>query len=325
MIEPRPPFDRELDLVIATMPVEAPTSYDPEELRLRRERIRQTWPSLESLIAGRDIEHVEMNARGVSDGADLRFSILRPRVRRPHSDCMYSIHGGGLTRGDRFTWTVHAPHWVTKFGLTLISVEYRLAPDHPHPAPVDDCLRGLSWVVDNADALDIDPRRILLGGASAGGGLAAATALLARDFGGPSLLGLMLKSPMLDDRNATISSRQFSATPGWNRELNVWAWRAMLGDAVGGSDVSPYAAPARAQDLSRLPTTFIDVGSAEVFRDEAVEFASRIWAAGGEAELHVWPGGFHGFEEWAPSSALTTDAREASDRWIGRALESGAQ
>jgi acetyl esterase/lipase len=174
--------------------------------------------------------------------------------------------------------------------------------------------------VAHAAELGVDPARVIVGGASAGGGLAAAVALLARDRGAPALLGQLLLCPMLDDRNETPSSWQMAGQGIWDRAANEVGWTALLGDARGGPDVSPYAAPARATDLSGLPPAFIDVGSAETFRDEDVAYASRIWQAGGSAELHVWPGGFHGFAGAVPQAAVSRAAVAAQRDWLGRLL-----
>jgi acetyl esterase/lipase len=221
----------------------------------------------------------------------------------------------GTNRGQGATDVLEA---AAELGLAVVSVEYRLAPENPHPAPVEDCYAGLLWTVEHADELGIDPGRIVVSGASAGGGLAAATALLARDRGGPVLLGQLLLCPMLDDRNDSYSARQMAGLGIWDRGFNQFGWTSLLGEAQGGPDVSPYAAPARATDLSGLPPAFIDVGSAETFRDEAVEYASRIWRAGGVAELHVWPGGFHGFVLMAPQAALSQTAKAAIGPWLRR-------
>jgi acetyl esterase/lipase len=210
-------------------------------------------------------------------------------------------------------------------GLAVVSVEYRLAPDHPHPAPVEDCYAGLRWTAEHAGELGLDPARIIVAGASAGGGLAAALALLARDRGGPALAGQLLMCPMLDDRNDTPSCHQMTGVGVWDRTSNHTSWSALLGEARGGPEVSPYAAPARASDLSGLPPAFIDVGSAETFRDEDVAYAGRIWQAGGRAELHVWPGGFHGFDMLAPRAKLSRDARAARVRWLRRLLRTGEE
>jgi acetyl esterase/lipase len=222
--------------------------------------------------------------------------------------------------GDRHTGAQLFPMLVERYGATVVSVEYRLAPEHPHPAPVEDCYAGLRWVAGHAAELGVDPGRILIAGGSAGGGLAAAVALMARDRGGPALVGQLLLCPMLDDRDATVSARQYDTPEAiWNRADNVFGWAALLGDARGGPDVSPYAAPARATDLSGLPPAFIDSGSAEVFRDEAVDYASRIWAAGGQAELHVYAGGFHGFG-MAAHTGVARAEQAAMESWLGRML-----
>jgi acetyl esterase/lipase len=161
---------------------------------------------------------------------------------------------------------------------------------------------------------------MVIEGISAGGGLAAAVALLARDRGGPGLAGQMLLCPMLDDHNDTPSARQMVGAGAWDRVANGTAWQAYLGDAAGGPNVPEYAAAARATELAGLPPAFIDVGSAETFRDEAVAYATRLWLDGGAAELHVWPGGFHGFDYLVPEAAVAIDAREARRRWLTRVL-----
>ena len=178
------------------------------------------------------------------------------------------------------------------------------------------------WTAENAREIGVDPARIVVAGGSAGGGLTAALALLARDRGGPAVFGQMLLCPMLDDRNDSCSARQMAGHGVWDRTANETAWGALLGDARGGPDVPPYAAPARASDLSGLPPAFLDVGSAETFRDEVVDYASRIWRAGGVAELHVWPGGFHGFDAFAPHTVLARTARAARIAWLRRLLAS---
>ncbi len=205
-------------------------------------------------------------------------------------------------------------------GAAVVSVEYRLAPETPHPGPVEDCFAAVSWVAAHADQYGMDPDQIVIIGGSAGGGLAAAVGLLARDRGAPSLAGQLLMCPMLDDRNDSASVVQMAPTRMWNRAANEVGWTALLGTARGGPDVSPYAAPARADDLSGLAPTFIDVGSADSFRDEDVDYARRIWAAGGDAELHVWPGGFHGFDGIAPQAALSKAAIAARMNWLQRLL-----
>jgi acetyl esterase/lipase len=225
-----------------------------------------------------------------------------------------------MIMGDNLTGITAMLDLAERFTLAVVSVEYRLAPETPHPGPVEDCYAGLAWTAKNAAELGIDPARIIVGGGSAGGGLSAATALLARDRGGPALAGQLLLCPMLDDRNDTPSAIQMAGLGVWDRSANEVGWTALLGDARGGPDVSPYAAPARATDLTGLPPTFVDVGSADSFRDEDVAYATRIWQAGGVAELHVWPGGYHGFDGMAPHAAMSKAAVAARANWLGRLL-----
>jgi acetyl esterase/lipase len=229
-----------------------------------------------------------------------------------------------MIMGDNRTGIAGMLDLVEKFGLIVVSVEYRLAPEWPYPAAIDDCYAGLVWTAAHGEELGIDTERLLIAGASAGGGLAAAAALMARDLGGPPLIGQVLMCPMLDDRNETPSSYELDGEGIWDRVSNLTGWTALLGDKRGGPDVSPYAAPARATDLSGLASAFIDVGSVETFRDEDVDYATRIWRAGGEAELHVWPGGFHGFEMMAPDATLSRAARAARIGWIERLLKATA-
>lgn len=205
-------------------------------------------------------------------------------------------------------------------GAVVVSVDYRLAPETPHPGPVEDCYAGLCWLARHGSEIEADARRIVVAGESAGGGLAAALVLLSRDRGGPRPAGQLLSCPMLDDRNDRPSVLQMAGVDTWDRARNEVGWTALLGPARGTPDVSAYAAPSRAEDLTGLPPTFLDVGSAETFRDEVVDYASRIWQAGGRAELHVWPGGFHGFDVLAPHAAISQQARAARLSWLRRVL-----
>ncbi|MFI6622168.1 alpha/beta hydrolase [Streptomyces sp. NPDC050528] len=255
---------------------------------------------------------------GPPGAPDVELLICLPTSTPAPYGAVYRIHGGGMIGGDRYLNMPMYTGIAEELGLAVISVEYLLAPEHPHPAPVEDCYAGLAWTVKNAAELGIDPDRIVVAGESAGANLAAATVLLVRDRGELTLFGQVLLGPMLDDRDGSCSARQMAEAGLGDTGVIDLCWTAFLGTARGGPEVSPYAAPARAVELSGLPPTFIDTGSAEIFRDEAVEYARRIWRAGGSAELHVWPGGFHSFNIIAPEAPLSRAANRAPIAWLGR-------
>jgi acetyl esterase/lipase len=222
------------------------------------------------------------------------------------------LHGGGYVMGSFEMDDAKFDRYCQDFGCVGVSVEYRLAPEHPFPAPVEDCYAALEWTHAQAAELGIDPTRIAVGGASAGGGLAAGLVLLARDRGDVPVAFQWLIYPMLDDRNRTPSSHAITDRRVWNREANLFGWRAYLGREPGSERVSPYAAPARATELSNLPPAYIPVGSQDLFLDEAADYALRLARAGVPVELHVYPGAFHGSELFAPAAALSR--RMVADR-----------
>ncbi|MEU4097558.1 alpha/beta hydrolase [Streptomyces sp. NPDC026673] len=316
MTPARPGLDPELSALLDGMPlVERLTPELLAQLRL----IPPT--PLEPLLEGRAVERREVVVPG-PDGARIALSVFAPAGTGPGSGapCVYWMHGGGMVMGDRFSQIDIPLEWLDRFGAVVVSVDYRLAPEATGTTAAEDCHRGLLWVADHAGELGVDPERIVIAGASAGGGLTAAVALMARDRGTPSVAAQVLICPMLDHRGVTASSRQFSGEPGvWTRESNAFAWRSLLGDLPEDA-VPAYVSPALAGDLSGLPAAYVDAGSAEVFRDEAVAYATRIWEAGGQAELHVWAGGFHGFDALFPGAALSASARRARGDWLGRIL-----
>ena len=201
----------------------------------------------------------------------------------------------------------------------VVSVEYRLAPEHPFPAPLHDCYSALVFLASEAEALGVDPDRLAVAGASAGGGLAAGTALFARDQGGPSLCFQMLQIPELDDRLETPSMQAFTETPMWNRPLAEQSWRAYLGAWPAGADVSPYAAPARAEDLSGLPPAYVSTGEMDPLRDEGIHYGLRLLQAGVSVELHQFPGTFHG-SSLVSTAAVSVRARTEAATVLRRAL-----
>ncbi|MGW0810029.1 alpha/beta hydrolase fold domain-containing protein [Nonomuraea sp. NPDC002799] len=257
------------------------------------------------------------------DGApDLRVRVYRPAGEASQArPGLYWIHGGGMILGLPEFDDPMMIDYVERLGVVAVSVDYRLAPEHPDPAPVEDCYAGLVWTAKSAAELGIDLARLAVGGASAGGGLAAGTVLLARDRGGPDVLFQLLVCPMLDDRNTTPSSQEFTDAVVWDRAANLFGWTCLLGDRRGTGDVSPYAAPARAADLAGLPAAFIDVGELEVFRDEDMDYALRLARAGVSTEFHLYPGAFHGFDGMVPGAELSKRAKAARLAALKRAYQ----
>ncbi|QUH06029.1 alpha/beta hydrolase [Saccharopolyspora erythraea] len=313
---PRPPFDPELAAALTALDDRVPVGMTAEQLEQYR---AIPFPGIEEQIGDRPVKCVHHTVTGYG-GAEIAVSVIAREDHRTRGPGIYHIHGGGMVMGDRFSSVHPLIDWAMKFDAVAVTVEFRLAPEHPDPVPVEDCYAGLEWMDAHADDLLFDRDRLVIFGGSGGGGLAAGTTLLARDRNGPKLFGQLLQCPMIDDRNETASSHQYDGIGVWDRTSNLTAWTAVLGDRRGTADVSPYAAAARATDLGGLPPTFIDAGAAEVFRDEAVAFASAIWAAGGDAELHVWGGAFHGFYDIAPESAVGRACVAARESWLERLL-----
>lgn len=318
---PPVPYDPELEDGLAQFlaAVEA-IPLRPDTIVATRRHLAGLFPPLGQTLDGRPVELEHRCVPGPPGDPDVMITILRPSGRTTQAPGIYHIHGGGMMLGDRFFGAEGLVDLVADFGIVAVTVEYRLAPENPHPAPVEDCYAGLVWTAANAEELGIDPQRILVMGASAGAGLSAGVALMARDRNGPTLAGQLLNAPMIDDRNDSVSSRQYDGIGAWDRNNNHVGWTALLGDRRGTPGVSAYAAPARATDLSGLPSAYIEVGAAEVFRDEAADYASRIWSTGGQAELHIWAGGYHGFSGSAPTARVSQIANEARTNWIARTL-----
>lgn len=313
----RPPFDPELEAALGALGGMIPSTINPEMVQVMRQ---PTDPALtEGLLAQFDVEARDVTIPGYQ-GDDIVVTVFTKRGRTGTGPGFYHTHGGGMIIGDRFGGINEFLEWIVRYNGVLVSVEYRLAPEFPDPYPVEDCYAGLVWTAEHAIELGIDLDRLVIGGASAGGGLAAGTTLLARDRRGPKLAAQLLIYPMIDDRNETVSSYQIQGEGVWDRTSNDTGWDALLGDRRHGDDVSIYAAPSRATDLTNLPPAFIDVGTAEVFRDEDVAYASAIWAAGGQAELHVWPGAFHGCDMMVYHAQISIEMRAARDAWIRRQL-----
>jgi len=251
---------------------------------------------------------------------DVPIRIYRPREAQAGPvPGILMIHGGGFVVGNIETEHLGAAMMAAHVGAVVVSVEYRLAPEAHYPAAVHDCYAALEYVSKEASSLDVDPERIALVGTSAGGGLSAATALLARDRNGPPVCFQMLHIPELDDRLDTPSMRIFVDSPVWNRPLAVKSWQYYLGELAGTDDVPIYAAPARAHDLSGLPPAYVSTAENDPLRDEGILYALGMLQAGVSVELHQFPGTFHG-STMMVTADVSKRAHEESTRVLRRVL-----
>jgi acetyl esterase/lipase len=252
-----------------------------------------------------DVNATDFHLTTIDDGKVL----LRwyAKVDSPPGPAALYLHGGGMIAGSVALYDGPVSRYVSNSGVPMLAVDYRLAPEHGYPVPVEDCYAGLLWLVEHAGELGVDPARIAVMGDSAGGGLAAAVTLMARDRGGPAVSQQILIFPMLDDRNI-IPDPEIVPFAVWSYDDNITGWGALLGSAIGGLDVSPYAAPARATDLSGLPACYIEVGQLDIFRDEDLTYAQRLSLAGVSVEFHLRPGVPHEFETFAYATDIARRA-----------------
>jgi acetyl esterase/lipase len=279
-------LDAEVAVLLADFPA---FDLSPDVLPAMREVRAEMFAQLPLSDRVARTDHV------VSDDPYVFVRVHRPEGHTGPLPCVYSIHGGGYVLGSLDMDDARFASWCLELGCVGVSVEYRLAPETAYPGPLDDCYAGLRWTHEHAGELGIDRDRIGIAGVSAGGGLAAALALLARDRGEIPLAFQLLECPMLDDRQETHSSR-LADLPVWSRESNTFGWRSYLGDLYATDDVPPYAAAARADDLRGLPPAMVIVGGADGFRDENILYALRLNQAGVPSELHVLPGAPHGVQ-----------------------------
>jgi acetyl esterase/lipase len=309
--------DPELSALLEAWPT---VHLSPETLAGMRETERLPIPEDPATVAA---VHSERRCiPGLAGAPDIALYTYRPKAAGASTPlpCIFHIHGGGYVGGSAESLAPIHRALVAALGCALVSVDYRLAPETVFPGAIEDCYAALGWLYDNAAMMGIDPARTGVMGESAGGGLAAALALLARDRGEYALAFQHLMYPMLDDRTCVATDP--SPTAGefiWPPHNNAFGWSALLGHAPGVPDVSPYAAPARATDLAGLPPTFIATGALDLFVEEDLDYARRLIRAGVAVELHVYPGGFHGFD-FDPIARVAARARRDSQDALTRVL-----
>jgi acetyl esterase/lipase len=272
-------------------------------------RVVRTLTRLTTHWSGRGLEVICL-----SEGASVR--VHRPSVAAKSAPALLWIHGGGMVMGSAAQDDRLCRRLATKIGAVVASVEYRLAPEHPFPAALDDCYEALLWL---AGRTDIDSDRIALGGASAGGGLAAAVALMAKERGQVHPVAQVLAYPMLDDRTAERDDIDGRRLRMWNQRSNRFGWRSYLGSAYG-REVPPLAAPSRYEDLAGLPPAWIGVGTNDLFHDEDVNYARRLHAAGVPCQLHLVPGAYHGFDAVEPRASVSRAFEKARADVLDNAL-----
>jgi acetyl esterase/lipase len=261
---------------------------------------------------------VSMTAYGIAaqDGSTIPARWYTRDGGSPPGSAVLYLHGGGMILSLEQTGALYdavVRGYVAATGVPMLMVDYRVAPEFGDPVPVHDCLAALRWLADHTVELGVDPTRIAVMGDSAGGGLAAGVCLAARDGGGPAVAAQLLIYPMLDDRTVDPDPL-ISPFLTWTYDDNVTGWRALLGDRAAG----PYAAPARADDLTGLPPAYLDIGALDVFRSEVLRYADRLATAGVPVELHLHPGCPHASEMLAPNAG--SSRRAISDR-VRRLLE----
>jgi acetyl esterase len=296
----------------AALAAEMPELVDPVEMR----EFAASYVAV--MNADVDVSSLDLEDRtvpGFDGGPDVAVRVYRPTdTRGPVPGILY-LHGGGFVTGSIDTEHGMAAELARELGVVVVSVEYRLAPEDPFPAGIEDCYSALVWMHEQAGELGVDLDRLAISGASAGGGLAAGLALLARDREGPKLCFQYLGIPELDDRLETPSMLRFVDTPVWTRPAAERSWQSYLGDAYGTGDVSPYASPARATDLAGLPPAYISTMEFDPLRDEGIRYALALLAAGVTVELHSFPGTFHGAAVVADAAVSRREAAERFTVW----------
>ncbi|AFM17256.1 esterase/lipase [Mycolicibacterium chubuense NBB4] len=307
-------FDPDVLAEMGPLMAARPAEAEPPpvgDVATRRITGRDTFAQLASVRA--PVEGVRTDDHVVpgTDGCTLTATWYRPAEIAPGDSTAAALylHGGGMILGLEHTRELYdsvVRGYVAASGVPMLMVDYRVAPEFPHPQPLDDCRASLRWLADHAGELGVDPRRLAVMGDSAGGGLAAGVCLAARDDGIP-VAAQLLVYPMLDDRT-TAADPLLTPFLTWTYDDNATGWQALLGTRAGTADVPPYAAPARAVDLHGLPPTYLEVGELDVFRREVLAYADALGRAGVSVELHQYPGCPHASDLLAPNAGSTQRA-----------------
>lgn len=260
------------------------------------------------------------HAPGPAGAPDVRVAVYRPRDVEGDLPCIFHIHGGGYVAGSIEAQESIHRGLAADLRCLIVSVDYRLAPETRYPGAIEDCYAALRWLFDNAQELGVDATRVGVMGESAGGGLAASLTLLVRDRKQFRLAFQHLIYPMIDDRTCALPHpHPYAGEFVWTPQRNRYGWSSLLGVEPGSDGVSPYAAAARADDLSGLPPAYLATGSLDLFLEEDLEYARRLLRAGVPVELHVYPGGFHAFQ-WEPSASISVAAKRDSHAALAKSL-----
>ncbi len=276
-------------------------------------------PEIPPAVSTDMVTVTEKYVPGPKGAPDVHVRIFSPVEKKGPIGGLMWIHGGGYVYKLMEMDDARCLRFAQEANCVVVSVDYRVAPENPYPAPLEDCYAVLKWFSANAKEYGVDKTRIAVAGGSAGGGLTIAVSLLARDRQGPEIAFQMPLCPAIDDRHITPSSTEITDKRFWNLEANIFAWAQYLGD-IPDDEVPIYAAPSRAQDLSGLPPTYIFVGDLDLLRDESIDFAARLMRAGVTTELHIFPGCFHGFEILADGE-ISRIANDETVRALKIALE----
>ena len=309
--------DPELAVVLEQLPPSAPPTLESlPTIRAGSAALLAGVPVPE--FPGRTVS--ERFIPGLEGAPDVRVLLYQPVQATLATAGLLWLHGGGYVSGSVDAEDIPVRQMAAELGCVVVSVDYRLAPETPYPGPVEDCYAALKWLYANASELGVDQARLAVAGSSAGGGLAAALALLARDRGEIPLAFQCLNAPMLDDRTLKADPpHPYTGEFIWTREANRFGWTALLGQEPGNEGISPYAAAARAESLEGLPPTFIGVGALDLFLEENMAYARRLIRSGVPTEFHVYPGTFHGYQ-LVPGAQVTQAAQRDRMNALRRAL-----